>query len=178
MKAVLRLLFFSCYCNLALLLVFTKISSQLRTHTHPYALTDTHTHTHTFKVSGHQFLSSTHPPSFLPPFLPSLSLSLCLSLSHSLSLCLSLSLSHTLSLSLSLSISLSLSLFFPGEQQTNSAARSQLILANSKGPSALSYRRIIFGTDGRVRPQYSEKVRTVRALHLPSPALYLFLSRV
>ena len=46
-----------------------------------------------------------------------------------------------------------------GEQQTNNAARSQLILANSKGPTALSYRRIIFGTDGRVRPQYSEKVK-------------------
>ena len=34
---------------------------------------------------------------------------------------------------------------------------AQLIAGNSKGPSALSYRRIIFGTDGKVRPVYSEK---------------------
>jgi hypothetical protein len=46
-----------------------------------------------------------------------------------------------------------------GEQQQAAATHSQLILANSKGPMALSYRRIIFGTDGRIRPQYSEKNR-------------------
>lgn len=44
-----------------------------------------------------------------------------------------------------------------GEQNQNADTRSQLILANSKGPGTLSYRRIIFGTDGRVRPSYSEK---------------------
>eukprot|EP01041_Mallomonas_annulata_P003254 gene3254-6439_t len=32
-----------------------------------------------------------------------------------------------------------------------------LVFANSKGPGRLSYRRIIFGTDGKVRPSYSEK---------------------
>ena len=37
--------------------------------------------------------------------------------------------------------------------------RNQLILANSKGPGSLSYRRIIFGADGRLRPVYSEKAR-------------------
>ena len=46
-----------------------------------------------------------------------------------------------------------------GEQQGAAATHSQLILANAKGPTALSYRRIIFGTDGRLRPQYSEKNR-------------------
>ena len=44
-------------------------------------------------------------------------------------------------------------------EQPSSAGPSQLVLANSKGASALSYRRIIFGTDGRIRPQYSEKNR-------------------
>ena len=39
-------------------------------------------------------------------------------------------------------------------------AQTQLILANSKGPSSLSYRRIIYGTDGKVRPIYSEKNKT------------------
>ena len=37
------------------------------------------------------------------------------------------------------------------------ASRQQLILANSKGANALSYRRIIFGTDGRIRPCFSDK---------------------
>ena len=36
-------------------------------------------------------------------------------------------------------------------------ARSQLITGNTKGPGTLSYRRIIFGTDGKVRPTYNEK---------------------
>jgi hypothetical protein len=44
------------------------------------------------------------------------------------------------------------------------AARSQLILANSKGPGALSYRRIIYGTDGRIRPIYSDKSKTGHGL--------------
>lgn len=43
------------------------------------------------------------------------------------------------------------------EQKQHSGSRSQLILANSKGPGALSYRRIIFGTDGRIRASFSEK---------------------
>ena len=34
--------------------------------------------------------------------------------------------------------------------------RTALILGNNKGPGTLSYRRIIFGTDGKVRPAYSE----------------------
>ena len=42
-------------------------------------------------------------------------------------------------------------------EKGGSGARNQLILANSKGPSTLSYRRIIFGTDGRIRPAYSER---------------------
>jgi hypothetical protein len=42
------------------------------------------------------------------------------------------------------------------EQKAHSG-RSQLILANSKGPGQLSYRRIIFGLDGRIRAGYSEK---------------------
>ncbi len=37
--------------------------------------------------------------------------------------------------------------------------RSQLILSNSKGPGALSYRRIIFGTDGKIRSCFSDKNR-------------------
>ena len=41
------------------------------------------------------------------------------------------------------------------EEKTNIS--SQLITGNTKGPSALSYRRIIFGTDGKVRPVYNEK---------------------
>jgi hypothetical protein len=44
-----------------------------------------------------------------------------------------------------------------GAGQTDT--RTQLILANSKGPSQLSYRRIIFGPDGRIKPQYAEKSR-------------------
>jgi hypothetical protein len=44
-----------------------------------------------------------------------------------------------------------------GEQPVNAVTRTQLILGNSKGPGTLSYRRLIFGTDGRVRPFYSEK---------------------
>jgi hypothetical protein len=43
------------------------------------------------------------------------------------------------------------------EHPTNAATRSQLILGNSKGPGTLSYRRLIFGTDGRIRPFYSER---------------------
>jgi len=39
----------------------------------------------------------------------------------------------------------------PGE------TRSQLMMANPKGGGSLSYRRIIFGTDGRIRPAYNEK---------------------
>jgi hypothetical protein len=45
------------------------------------------------------------------------------------------------------------------EQEKNTNISSQLISGNTKGPSALSYRRIIFGTDGKVRPVYSEKNR-------------------
>ena len=45
------------------------------------------------------------------------------------------------------------------EGQSNKSGRSQLILSNSKGPGSLSYRRIIFGADGRLRPVYSEKSR-------------------
>lgn len=44
------------------------------------------------------------------------------------------------------------------------ATRSQLILANSKGPGTLSYRRIIFGTDGKIRPIYSEKSKSGHGL--------------
>ena len=44
-----------------------------------------------------------------------------------------------------------------GEQPVHAATRTQLILGNSKGPGTLSYRRLIFGTDGRIRPSYSEK---------------------
>ena len=44
-----------------------------------------------------------------------------------------------------------------GDQPANQAARTQLILGNSKGPGTLSYRRLIFGADGRLRPFYSEK---------------------
>mmetsp|Transcript_30164 Transcript_30164/g.56068 ORF Transcript_30164/g.56068 Transcript_30164/m.56068 type:complete len:1220 (-) Transcript_30164:228-3887(-) len=44
-----------------------------------------------------------------------------------------------------------------GDQPANHAARTQLILGNSKGPGTLSYRRLIFGADGRIRPFYSEK---------------------
>ena len=36
-------------------------------------------------------------------------------------------------------------------------AGAQLILNNSKNQSMLSYRRIIFGPDGKIRPNYSEK---------------------
>jgi hypothetical protein len=43
------------------------------------------------------------------------------------------------------------------EHPANAATRSQLILGNSKGPGTLSYRRLIFGTDGRIRPFYSER---------------------
>jgi hypothetical protein len=43
------------------------------------------------------------------------------------------------------------------EQESAHTGRSQLLLANSKGPKDLSYRRIIFGTDGRIRPCYNEK---------------------
>ncbi len=44
-----------------------------------------------------------------------------------------------------------------GDTQFNAVTRTQLILGNSKGPGTLSYRRLIFGTDGRIRPFYSEK---------------------
>jgi hypothetical protein len=44
-----------------------------------------------------------------------------------------------------------------GEHPAHAATRSQLILGNSKGPGTLSYRRLIFGTDGRIRPFYSER---------------------
>jgi hypothetical protein len=44
-------------------------------------------------------------------------------------------------------------------QGVKNPTRNQLILANSKGPGSLSYRRIIFGADGRLRPVYSEKSR-------------------
>jgi len=43
------------------------------------------------------------------------------------------------------------------EQQPNSKTRTQLIMNNSKGSGALSYRRIIFGHDGRIRTSFSEK---------------------
>eukprot|EP00598_Pedospumella_elongata_P011338 CAMPEP_0184991476 /NCGR_PEP_ID=MMETSP1098-20130426/36732_1 /TAXON_ID=89044 /ORGANISM="Spumella elongata, Strain CCAP 955/1" /LENGTH=1011 /DNA_ID=CAMNT_0027516907 /DNA_START=57 /DNA_END=3092 /DNA_ORIENTATION=+ len=43
------------------------------------------------------------------------------------------------------------------EQPGGAASRQQLILANSKGANALSYRRIIFGTDGRIRVCFSDK---------------------
>lgn len=38
-----------------------------------------------------------------------------------------------------------------------SAISSQLIVGNSKGANALSYRRLLFSQDGRLRPIYSEK---------------------
>lgn len=46
-----------------------------------------------------------------------------------------------------------------GDLQSNAAAiaRTQLILANSKGAGTLSYRRIMFGTDGRIRVVFSDK---------------------
>jgi hypothetical protein len=43
------------------------------------------------------------------------------------------------------------------EQPNAAASRQQLILANSKGANTLSYRRIIFGTDGRIRVCFSDK---------------------
>jgi hypothetical protein len=43
------------------------------------------------------------------------------------------------------------------EQEAKTNISSQLISGNTKGPSALSYRRIIFGTDGKIRPVYNEK---------------------
>lgn len=43
------------------------------------------------------------------------------------------------------------------EQSSSAVSRQQLILANSKGANALSYRRIIFGTDGRIRVCFSDK---------------------
>eukprot|EP01038_Epipyxis_sp_PR26KG_P006089 gene6089-8391_t len=46
------------------------------------------------------------------------------------------------------------------DKNANSDTRSQLILANSKGPGTLSYRRIIFGNDGKVRSCFSDKNRT------------------
>lgn len=44
-----------------------------------------------------------------------------------------------------------------GEQNVAADSRTQLMAPNTKNVSSLSYRRIIFGTDGRVRPNYSEK---------------------
>ena len=44
-----------------------------------------------------------------------------------------------------------------GEQQPKGDSRNQLIASNAKGPGSLSYRRIIFSSDGRVRASYSEK---------------------
>lgn len=46
------------------------------------------------------------------------------------------------------------------EQPIAAGTRSQLIMGNSKGPGTLSYRRLIFGSDGRIRPAYSEKNKT------------------
>ena len=43
-----------------------------------------------------------------------------------------------------------------GGEVTQTNVRTSLIATNSKGPGTLSYRRIIFGTDGKVRPAYSE----------------------
>jgi hypothetical protein len=43
------------------------------------------------------------------------------------------------------------------EDEGRSRVRTQIVF--NKGPSALSYRRIIFGTDGRIRPIYNEKNR-------------------
>lgn len=43
------------------------------------------------------------------------------------------------------------------ELQANAKSRTQLIMNNSKGSGALSYRRIIFGHDGRIRTSFSEK---------------------
>lgn len=37
-------------------------------------------------------------------------------------------------------------------------ANAGAMLGVGKGPGALSYRRLIFGTDGRIRPHYNEKV--------------------
>jgi hypothetical protein len=45
------------------------------------------------------------------------------------------------------------------DYQQTADTRSQLILSNSKGPGTLSYRRIIFGTDGKIRSCFSEKNR-------------------
>lgn len=39
-------------------------------------------------------------------------------------------------------------------------SRTQLAIPNSKGPGALSYRRIIFGADFRIRSTYNEKNKT------------------
>jgi len=44
-----------------------------------------------------------------------------------------------------------------GEPSTKTDPTSQLIMSNSKNTGTLSYRRIIFGTDGRVRAAYSDK---------------------
>jgi hypothetical protein len=46
------------------------------------------------------------------------------------------------------------------EQPGGAASRQQLILGNSKSANALSYRRIIFGTDGRIRVCFSDKNKT------------------
>jgi hypothetical protein len=45
------------------------------------------------------------------------------------------------------------------QEAKQATTTSQLITANTKGPGSLSYRRIIFGADGRLRPVYSEKAR-------------------
>lgn len=45
------------------------------------------------------------------------------------------------------------------EQVKATDSRTQLIQNNSKSSNSLSYRRIIFGTDGRIRGNYSEKNR-------------------
>lgn len=56
---------------------------------------------------------------------------------------------------------MSLSLYRESDSENDnphsSDARTQLILGNSKGPGQLSYRRIIYGPDGRIKQQYSEK---------------------
>ncbi len=48
----------------------------------------------------------------------------------------------------------------PDDSEEEAAAkpnvRTSLILGNNKGPGTLSYRRIIFGTDGKVRPPYAD----------------------
>jgi hypothetical protein len=49
------------------------------------------------------------------------------------------------------------------EQKASSShttSRNQLIISNNKGPGTLSYRRMIFGTDGRIRPAFSERNKT------------------